>query len=62
MGIIVTKQPYVSLPKEDTINNDSVSYKDGMCSVPIEKEPYRYDDSKYGTSERNRWSVGTDVC
>jgi len=62
MGIIVTKQPYVTLPKEDTIYKDGISYKDGMCTVPLEKEPYRDDDTKFGASKGNRWAVGADVC
>ena len=62
MGIIVTKQPYVTLPTKDTIYKDGISYKDGMCTVPIEKKPYRDDDSKFGAPKGNRWAVGADVC
>ena len=34
MGIIISKK-YKRVPLNDTINASSLSYQDGMCSVPV---------------------------
>lgn len=62
MGVVVSKQPYVKVADNDPIYNTGVSYKDGMCSVPTEKEPYNYYDREPTTPSSDRQLVGADAC
>lgn len=60
MGIVVSKKRYVQVPTEDSINVSSVSYKDGVPSIPYKDDPYT-DGSMHSASQEDRHAVAGDV-
>ena len=60
MGIIVSKKRYTSVPTDDSIKVKSISYKDGVPSIPYKDDPFS-DGTVYSTSQENRYAVAGDV-
>ncbi len=60
MGIIIFKPKYTPLPPEDSINANSVSYKDGVHMVTYTDTPVRYPQMSTPSKE-DRYAVAGDV-
>jgi hypothetical protein len=60
MGIVVSKKRYTSVPTDDGIKVKSISYKDGVPSIPYKDDPYS-DGTVYPAPQENRYAVAGDV-
>ena len=60
MGIVVSKKRYVKVATDDSIKVSSISYKDGVPSIPYKDDPYS-DGTVYPAPEENRYAFAGDV-